>query len=68
MFNKIPTYTHVNGVPYAYMGPLFTLPPWNTSRLSDVITNSNLLSGSPNPQISQGQTAATQLKWDSGSL
>ena len=73
MFNKIPTYTHVNGVPYAYMGPLFTLPPWNTSLLSDVITNSNLLSGNPDPQISalttpdtQGHTAATQLNVQQG--
>ena len=66
MFNKIPTYTHVNGIPYGYLGPLLTLPPWSTSTLSEVITTANLdgadpvLSALTTPDT-QGNTVATQL-------
>jgi len=68
MFNEIPTFTKVNGIPYGYLGPLLTLPPWNTSHLSDVITARNILPGDPDPPLSAlttadsgGHTAATQL-------
>ena len=68
MFNEIPTFTKVNGIPYGYLGPLLTLPPWNTATLADVITSGNILPGDPNPSLSaltkadsNGHTAATQL-------
>ena len=28
MFSNDPTYTHVNGVPFGYLGPLLSMPPW----------------------------------------
>lgn len=73
MFNEIPTYTKVNGIPYGYLGPLLTLPPWNSKHLSDVITAANLLPGNPDPPLSalttadsNGHTAATQLNVQQG--
>jgi len=38
-----PTYTHVNGVPFGYLGPLLSLPEWQTKRLADVIPGEFLL-------------------------
>jgi nitrite reductase (NO-forming) len=72
MFNKIPTYTHVNGIPYGYLGPLLTLSPWNTSKLSQVIATTNLdgadpvLSALTAPIDPQGHTTATQLNVKQG--
>jgi len=47
---------------------LLTLPPWDTSSLSDVITSDNILPGDVDPPLSalttadgDGHTAATQL-------
>ena len=28
MMSNDPTYTHANGVPFGYLGPLLSLPPW----------------------------------------
>ena len=45
MFNKDPTYSHVNGVPFGYLGTLLSVSPWNGDgiRLSDVIPPEILL-------------------------
>lgn len=36
MFSNDPTYTHVNGIPFGYLGPLLAMPPW-TSLLDPVL-------------------------------
>jgi plastocyanin len=36
MFSNDPTYTHVNGIPFGYLGPLLALPPW-TGLLNPVL-------------------------------
>ncbi|VVC05716.1 Multicopper oxidase [uncultured archaeon] len=68
MFNEIPTYAHENGIPFGYTAPLFTLPPWNTKHLSDVMLKANLLPGNSDPPLSalvtpdsKNHTAATAL-------
>jgi nitrite reductase (NO-forming) len=73
MFNEIPTYTHVNGIPFGYSAPLLTLSPWSTSKLGDVMNNANLLSGNPNPALSSltapnsaGFTNATHIHAKAG--
>jgi len=43
MMSNDPTYTHVNGVPYGYLGPLLSLPEWQTKSLADVIPGEFLL-------------------------
>lgn len=72
MFHEIPTYAVVNGVPFGYIGPLVTLPPWNEKNLRDVI-NTDFLLDNPNPPLSalvtpdgNGHTAATHLNVKTG--
>ncbi len=43
MFSNDPSYTHINGIPFGYLGPLLATPPWSTSvLLSDVANVPNL--------------------------
>jgi len=72
MFHEIPTYAYVNGVPFGYIAPLATLPPWNTQNLRDVI-NVDFLPDNPNPPLSalatpdgDGHTPATHLSVKTG--
>ena len=72
MFHEIPTYAVVNGVPFGYIAPLLTLPPWNNQTLRDVI-NTDFLPDNPNPPLSalttpdgDGHTATTHLNVKTG--
>src|SRR5437867_1995853 len=70
MFHEIPTYAVVNGVPFGYIAPLATLPPWNTEHLRDVI-NVDFLPDNSNPPLSaladpSGNSPATHLNVKTG--
>ena len=43
MMRNDPTYTHANGVPFGYLGPLLSLPRWQSESLADVIPGEFLL-------------------------
>jgi len=43
MMRNDPTYTTTNGVPFGYLGPLLSLPRWQTESLADVIPGEFLL-------------------------
>ncbi|MEE8208032.1 MAG: multicopper oxidase domain-containing protein [Nitrosomonadaceae bacterium] len=60
MFSNDPSYTHVNGIPFGYVGPLLAVPPWtgelnpvlgtsaSSKVLSDVLP---ILPGNPDPPL-----------------
>ena len=60
MFSNDPSYTHVNGIPFGYLGPLLAMPPWtgelnpilgtsfSSKVLSDVLP---ILPGNPDPPL-----------------